>query len=772
MSAPAYDDKPHPHAETGVEVPFDQDDKHLYDGNYPDEAHEGIDPALADAEVEEDSPYPEVRAAVSNTDDPSMPVNTFRMWFLGMFWATILSGVNQFFFFRYPNVTIPSIIAQLLSYPMGRAMAKVLPNKFGLNNGPFSIKEHTMITIMAGVSSQSAYATDIIAVQRFFYNQNFGYGYQLLLVISTQVIGLCLGGLYRKFLVWPSSMVWPSTLVNTSLFNTLHSIESGAAQGDGMSRERFFTYSTIGMFVWSWFPNYIFTALLYFDWVTWIAPNNQKVNVLFGYQSGAGMSLLTFDWGTISGIGNPMATPWWATANVGVGFVFFIWILCPILYYSDVLYWQYMPFSSSASFDRHGKRYNVSRIINKDASLNVAAYEAYSPLLLGATFTISYGLSFAALSSVIVHTFLYYRKQIWIQARRSIHDADDIHLRLMAAYPEVPQWWYISVFLSMMAFGIAAVRAWPTEQPVWAFFLSLAIAIILALPIGMIAAITNTVVGLNVITELIIGFAVPGKPVSMMIFKTYGYITMAQGMSFLSDMKIGHYMKVPPKVMFWGQLVATAWCAIVQVFVQSWMFGHIENICQPAAISGAWWCPSTSTFGTASIIWGVIGPERTFGSKGLYKNLNFFWLIGAVAPIPFYFLAKRYPKSIWKYVNFPVIFSGTGLMPPYLPINFISYVYTGFIFQYLIRRRAFHWWSRFNYVLSAAWSAGYALAILVIFFALQFPKNNEIGIDTIQAWWGNSVYNNVLDAAGIAGAAKHINATAGEYFGPPTGSWH
>lgn len=64
----------------------------------------------------------------------------------------------------------------------------------------------------------------------------------------------------------------------------------------------------------------------------------------------------------------------------------------------------------------------------------------------------------------------------------------------------------------------------------------------MALPIGMIQAITNTQVGLNVITELIIGFAVPNKPVSMMIFKTYGYITMAQGMSFISDMKIGHYM--------------------------------------------------------------------------------------------------------------------------------------------------------------------------------------------------------------------------------------
>ena len=52
---------------------------------------------------------------------------------------------------------------------------------------------------MASVSAQSAYATDIIAVQRFFYNQTaedgWGYGYQIMLVVSTQMIGFCLGEL-------------------------------------------------------------------------------------------------------------------------------------------------------------------------------------------------------------------------------------------------------------------------------------------------------------------------------------------------------------------------------------------------------------------------------------------------------------------------------------------------------------------------------------------------------------------------------------------------
>ena len=37
-----------------------------------------------DAIEEEDSPFPEVRASVSNIDDPDMPAMTIRMWFVGL----------------------------------------------------------------------------------------------------------------------------------------------------------------------------------------------------------------------------------------------------------------------------------------------------------------------------------------------------------------------------------------------------------------------------------------------------------------------------------------------------------------------------------------------------------------------------------------------------------------------------------------------------------------------------------------------------------------
>lgn len=69
---------------------------------------------------------------------------------------------------------------------------------------------------MANVVSGGAYATDIIAAQRIFYNQHWGAAYQLMLVISTQMFGFSLAGICRRFLVWPSSMIWPATLVNTA----------------------------------------------------------------------------------------------------------------------------------------------------------------------------------------------------------------------------------------------------------------------------------------------------------------------------------------------------------------------------------------------------------------------------------------------------------------------------------------------------------------------------------------------------------------------------
>ena len=121
----------------------------------------------------------------------------------------------------------------------------------------------------------------------------------------------------------------------------------------------------------------------------------------------------------------------------------------------------------------------MSKIINDDATINVAKYEQYSPLFLSTTFALSYGLSFASITSTLMHTFLYFRKQIWVQARRSLSEQPDIHARLMSRYPQVPEWWYLIIFVPMFIFGAVSIEVWHTQMPIWALVLALIIGALL-----------------------------------------------------------------------------------------------------------------------------------------------------------------------------------------------------------------------------------------------------------------------------------------------------
>jgi OPT family small oligopeptide transporter len=281
-------------------------------------------------------------------------------------------------------------------------------------------------------------------------------------------------------------------------------------------------------------------------------------------------------------MGSPLSTPWWAEANIFFGFVVFYWIITPILYYTNVWYAQYMPVSSLNAYNNKGEVYNVTKVIDKNsslASLDLEAYRAYSPLYLPVAFAMSYGLSFLAITATVTHALIHFWRPIKLQFKRSLQEQPDIHARLMSVYPQVPEWHYMCIFAVTFTFACLAITLWPTGMPIWALVIALLVSIVYVIPIGMIQALTNKQVPLNVLTELIIGFMLPGKPVAMMAFKTFGYITVQQAIQFTADFKLGHYMKVPPRPMFWGQIVATVVAGTVQLGIQAWMFENIPELC-------------------------------------------------------------------------------------------------------------------------------------------------------------------------------------------------
>lgn len=120
-----------------------------------------------------------------------------------------------------------------------------------------------------------------------------------------------------------------------------------------------------------------------------------------------------------------------------------------------------------------------------------------------------------------------------------------------------------------------------------------------------------------------------------------------------------------------------------------------------------------------------------FGNLGLYKNINYFFLIGLLAPVPIWALSRMFPERKWiKLINMPVILGATANMPPARAVTYIMWGSVGVFFNIYVYRRYKGWWARHTYVLSAALDAGVAFMAILTYFTLQYRNING------PEWWG------------------------------------
>ncbi|XP_010270227.1 PREDICTED: oligopeptide transporter 3 [Nelumbo nucifera] len=701
---------------------------------------------LDDEPPEERCPVEEVRLVVPETDDPSLPVMTFRAWFLGIISCTLLIFLNTFFIYRTQPLTISAILMQIAVLPIGKFMASTLPNKeikvlgmsFNLNPGPFNMKEHVIITIFAncGVSygGGDAYSIGAITVMKAYYKQSLNFVCGLLIVLTTQILGYGWAGMLRRYLVDPAEMWWPSNLAQVSLFRALHEKDS---RSKGLTRMQFFLIFMVASFVYYTLPGYLFPVLTFFSWVCWVWPHSITAQQIGSGYHGLGVGAFTLDWAGISAYhGSPLVTPWFSILNVAVGFIMFIYIIVPVCYWKfNTFNARRFPIFSNQLFTSSGHTYDTTKILTPQYDLNVAAYNSYGKLYLSPLFALSIGSGFARITATMTHVALFHGRDIIRQSKSAMNNVKlDIHARLMKNYKDVPQWWFLILLVGSVGLSLLMTFVWKEEVqlPWWGMLFAFVLAWVLTLPIGVIQATTNQQPGYDIIAQFIIGYILPGKPIANLLFKIYGRISTIHALSFLSDLKLGHYMKIPPRCMFTAQLVGTIIAGTVNLAVAWWMLGSIDNICDVEALhpDSPWTCPKFRVTFDASVIWGLIGPERLFGPGGLYRNLVWLFLIGAVLPVPVWILSKMFPEKKWiPLINIPVISYGFAGMPPATPTNIASWLATGTIFNYFVFRYRKRWWQRYNYVLSAALDAGTAFMGVLLFFALQNEGRNL-------KWWG------------------------------------
>ncbi|CAH6719914.1 oligopeptide transporter 1 [[Candida] jaroonii] len=719
-------------------------------------------------ESADDAPLPEVRSVVKPTDE-DLPVNTFRAWFLGIIFTIVGSGINLFFSLRYPGITISSIVAQLVSYPLGQGLAQILPlwefdlgklGKFVLNpDRKFNKKEHTIITIMANISFTASWATDVIQAQ-YIYGVPAPAGYQILMVLTCQLFGLGVAGLMDEILVKDSYNYWPNTMANVALFDSLHSRTNSIADGWSISRYKFFLIVFAGSFTYYFLPGFLFQALSYFTWICWIVPKNVVVNQIFGQVQGLGFSPITFDWSQISyANGSPLLIPFWPQIMTIFGWVIFFGILPLILYYKNSMFFAYLPISSSTVFDNTGNTYNGSRVLDLSTmSLDEQAYKAYSPPFLASTYAISYGLSYAVLSSSVVYVVLYHGKDIYGTFTRGVKE--DVHVRLMNKYPSVPRWWYAVLIVLIYALTIVTMEVYDSKFPVYGITIALFMVFLFILPIGIVYARTNINTNcMTVLGQIIAGYAInPAKPIVSLAWKFYAYTGVSQAMAFSQDMKLGYYMKVPKRTVFWAQLSSCIVGALVQVGILIAMLNNVEDICSADQVSH-FTCPQGTTNFAASVVWALVGPKRLVSPGKIYSGfLHLFW-IGPVLVLITWALQKKFPSvTVLKNWNWVVVFGAMGNYPPATGINYTAGTAVGLLFNYYIKKRWGNWWLKYNFVLSCALDIGVALSGIFIFFCLSLP-----GVSL--SWWGNDVYGNTADGQ----LSPYLNIPGKGFFGPD--SW-
>ena len=159
-------------------------------------------------------------------------------------------------------------MTRMIAYPLGCALAKVapvtiyhlptwLPGRLSgaawtLNDGPFNVKEHALIVIMANVGVSQAYALHLIVVGDLYYGRAFGFGFGFLMVLCTQLMGFALAGIGQIFVVQPASMLWPEALSVAANLNAFHAHDD--AFSGKISRLRLLVYVLAGSTLYFWLP--------------------------------------------------------------------------------------------------------------------------------------------------------------------------------------------------------------------------------------------------------------------------------------------------------------------------------------------------------------------------------------------------------------------------------------------------------------------------------------------------------------------------------------
>ncbi|KAF9039845.1 peptide transporter MTD1 [Panaeolus papilionaceus] len=680
---------------------------------------------------------------ISLEDDPTLPVFTFRMWFLGIGLSCFGAVLGQIFYFRPQTVFVSQLFIQIIAYILGRVLEEVIPgpgherdslkmsdNWFWrfMNPGPFNIKEHVAITIFASTAADSALAISIFAADDLFYGVQPNAAIGIFTLIGSQLMGYGLGGLMRSFLVYPTYVVFPNLLPIVQLFDALHRGKKIFMQ---KKRVRFFWFVFIGIFVWEWFPEYIAPTLTGISIFCLAKRDSPWFTRIFGGAAGnegLGMFALCLDWNYVGSGGGSMGalfTPLSTQISLYCGTVFCMIAFC-VAYHQNTWNGQNFPFLSQQLFNLNGTRFDQRAILDENFKLDpVKLAQVGVPWFASSQVISKIGFNMA-IGATVTHVFIWYGKEI-IEVIKKYRAGEtyDPHLAKMKVYPEVPMWWYLAMFASSFAMAMSTAYAAKSGLPWWALIVGIIISAIFLPFVVTVYAITGFSPNIQSLVQMVGAAMIPGNPQANMYFTLYGYNTLDQARGLIRDLKMGQYTKLPPRATFTVQSLGSIIGGLLNYVIMKTIISSRRELLLQVQGTNIWSGQQVQSFNSNAISWGALG-NILYAPGGRYAIVPFGILIGLAVPLPFWLLHKRFPKMNADKVVTPILCWTLG----YLNVGINSSIFTTFMLavfsQYYLRKYRPGWFRKYNFLMSAALDGGTQVMVFVFTFAVAGGSGNVV----------------------------------------------
>lgn len=570
-------------------------------------------------------------------------------------------------------------------------------------------------------------------------------------------IGYAIAAVARSMLLWEPEYIWPQALMQTTLFETFRKQdrESPLARRQMM----IFFGCLFGMTLWQFLPEYVFPFTSSLAFLCWVAPRNPVANFLGSGLGGMGFLNLSLDWSNINWNGSSiLITPWWTQVVLFAAFVFNCWVLIPAAKWGSLGTYKHGLMSNKLLL-ANGTKYPVLDIITPDFNLNQTAYEEYGPAYMGMQIIWATFFDYAKLPSAFLWILTFggpgllatYRKLKAAHNARNRSGGEGIHSQytdrlnvIMRAYKEVPVWWFLILFLCGFIPVVAMVGSGRLFVPVWTIFVAVAFGFIVVVPMGWLYAVSNYQVSIGSFNELMYGYMIQTKagqnhrhPCGPSVYSSVAGDAWYRAQYMLQDQKIGHYMHIPPREVFFSQIFGSCLGIPINYAVIRWVIStkadYLTGV-NPDPLH-QWTAQELASSQTLGVQYAVIGPSRLF-AQSIFRPLPWAFLVGAGVPLILYGLHRLVPRARFDLWNFTIFCGGMAMFYGNISTGYTSAIIGGYVSMYWVYRKHFEVWKRYNYIVAAALDAGFNFAMLLIF--LFFNSGRQI---SMPYWWGNSEQN-------------------------------